>query len=368
MKPLLLLTALTLGLSPALFARFDTIVQKSGRVEENVRIEDETFSEVTFRTQRGVTQKLPTADIESISYSRTSPEFSNGMEGIDGPGWEPAAQQLLLASTDEDLDDFKRATALITAANAMLLNGYYAPSAGEFDALLNDYRDSRHRPAALLGLGKALLYQSDFSAADEALKTLQTDTQARGFDQVWSLEAEFFLLLSAEAQGKSGLLEKYTELRMLTQGEHDGIANKCALRIARLLTEQTPPDIKRAVPLLDEIIDGRLHTDVDIVAGAYNSRGQIAFGLGQAALANKQDDEAKDQFEAALLDFLRVQVSYEQVRAEQPFALYYASQAFNLLGSLGAGGADADLHSRRLRATLISNFPDTEWGRKASNE
>lgn len=368
MKHLLLLASLLLGAVPALFAQNDTITQRSGRVIDKVRIQEETYTEITYRTTRGVEQSVPSADVASVSYGKTSPEFSNGMAVIDTPGWQAGAQDLLLASTDEDLEQFKRSAALITAADALLLNGFFADAAAEYARLLDEDRDSRHRPAALLGLGKAELRQQNYPAADEALQTLQQETQAKGFGQVWSLEAEFQLLLSAEAQGKSGVLEKYKELRLLTQGEHEGIANQCALRIARLLLAQSPPDIDRARPMLQGIIENRLSTDREVVAGAYNSRGQISFGLGQLALSNKNDDEAKGHLQEALLDFLRVQVSYDQVRVEQPFALYYASQAFNLLGSLGAGGPDAELHSARLRGTLIKEFPDTEWGKKAVNE
>lgn len=305
-----------------------------------------------------------------VTYGKSSPEFSEGLRNLATPAWADGIAKLRLASTDEDLPEFKRATALALAAGGLLDNGFYTNAEQDFATLLADFRNSRHRPRALLGRAKALLNLGRFGDADDLLRTLQSESGSKGYAPEWPQEAEFLLLYSAEAQGgdPAEILRGYKDLRLVTQGEFEGIANKCALRIGRLMFSSDDPDLRGAESLFEEIIDGRMETDRDVVAGAYNGRGRVRFLRGQQALTNGDPERAREELDAALLDFLRVRVSYDQISSEQPEALYWAAQSFRSLDPLGGGGAEADLNGRRLIKTLRERFPESAWARQAANE
>ena len=371
MKPTQILASLLLIALPVLAqGAADEIVLADGKVIDRIRITSESYTEIAYRTSRGIDRKQPAAEVERVVYARSSPEFSDGMAKLGTPAWADGVGKLLLAATDEDLDDFKRATALAHAASALLDAGYYGDAEANFGQLLADYRNSRHRPAALLGQAKALLNQERFAEAEDLLRTLQSESGSKGYAAKWPHEAEFLLLLSAEAGGKDAdeILSGYKDLRLLTQGEFEGIANKCALRIGRLMFSQNPPDLRGASQLFDEIIEGRLETDRDVVAGAYNGLGRVHFMRGQQALTKSDPETAREELEAALLSFLRVHVSYDQISSEQPEALYWAAQSFRSLAPLGGGGQEADLNGRRLLFTLRDRYPNSPWALQAANE
>lgn len=350
----------------------DDIFLKGDRSILDVRITAEDYTEVSYKTKRGINQTEPSVNVLRCSYNKTSRDFNDGMKGVNTPSYQEAIRKLQWAADDEELDEFKRATALATAAGALLDNGYYADAQANYAELLAEYRKTRHRPRALLGNAKALLNLGRFAEADELLRTLQTESGQKGFAPEWPQEAEFLLLFSAEAQGASGdeVLSGYKDLRLLTQGEYDGIANKCALRIGRLMFSQNNPDLRGSERLFEEIIEKRFGTDRDIVAGAYNGRGRVRFMSGQAALTNSDPERAREELDAALLDFLRVVVSFEQISNEQPEALYWAAKSFQSLAPLGGGGAEPELNGRRLLNTLRQSekYRKSHWAQEAAKE
>jgi hypothetical protein len=218
-----------------------------------------------------------------------------------------------------------------------------------------------------MGRGRALLFTRDFDGAVKAFETLESEAESRGLGERWALQAEFFKLLTQEAKG-ADVVEGYENLRSRTTGEHQDIANRCALRLGRVHSANGRPD--QAEKMFQEIIDSRLDTDDDIVAGAYNGMGRVIFD--KALLAQRGDagqpadaELAVVLYREALLDFLRVFLDYRGVFREQPEALYWAGMCFLNIGALDPEAEDAEPRGRAMLKACHDKYPSTEWGQKA---
>ena len=340
----------------------DDILMHDGRDITNVRIQHESVDKVEYKKGSRGTSTVETADVREIRYGRTSPEFVKAVELRDKGSMLQAAEYFAAAESDPDLPDHIRATALVEAADALVVDNSLADALGVYKRFLSDYPSSRHLPRALLGQGKAMIFSGRSADAVGVLDTLKQETSSKGLDERWGLEADYFKLFAQEAQGKD-VIDGYTQLRTRTQGDYQGIANKCALRMGRVHHASRRHDA--AEGLFNEIITSRLDTDADIVAAAFTGRGRIAFDRGLAAVNSGDNDEALEHFRDAQLDFLRVYVNYRGVRREQPEAMYWAGEAFLNVGSL-SNDKDANTWGLIMLKRCRESFPKSEWGQKAA--
>ncbi|MFT7461753.1 MAG: tetratricopeptide (TPR) repeat protein [Pseudohongiellaceae bacterium] len=365
MTPRCLLLPLAVALL-ALPALADTLVLTSGR-EVNCRIKSESYEKIEFQTP-GVrsTQSEDTADVASVTYGSKSPEYRKGDELAQAGQMGEAAGFYLTASDDEDAEDHQRATALMNACDALLSNNNFAEANEFLGELLRKYPTTRHLAPALLGRGTALIKTGKFSEADEVFQELKADAAEKGLGERWGHEANFYLLWSAEAQQKSGVVDGYKQLRSMTKSDYPGISNKCALRLGRVHLDENR--VAEAETMFQEIIGSRLETNGAIVAGAYNGRGRCQFGRAIGSLSAGDSERSIEFFQDALKDFLRVHVSYPGIRAEQAEALYFGGQSFINLADLNAEIEDARNNGRVLLKRCQVGFGGTEWAAKAGKE
>lgn len=358
----------------ALPALADTIVTDQGR-EIACRIVKESYAKIEYR-RAGVSssQTIDTAEVVSIEYGSTPIEFREGLKLQAEGKMGEAASFYLTAAEDKDTEAFVRATAFARMGDCLLANGNYAEAIQYYDTLLKRFPDTRHLAAALLGKGQAQLQSRQFGSAGETFQQLKADAEAKGFGERWVLDANFYLLLSAEAQGKDGVVDGYKELRAIARADYQDIANKCSLRLGRVHLANGRDD--EAEAMFDEIIEARAGTSDEIVAGAFNGRGRVAFGRALGTLradatsdAQKQaqEERAAEFFNEALLDHLRVVVSYSGIRAEQPEALYHAGQCFLNLSSLDPEKEDWRLRGLQLLKRCVDNYSGP-WAEKAGSE
>ncbi len=350
--------ALLLGALPA---HADEITLLDGRVIEGVRVQSETFEKITYRRAGGGNRDLdvPSGDVRSVSYSRTSENYRSGLEKI-AEGDNTVGASLLYSATDnEQLPDYVRANAFIEAADALLANGNLEDALGLYDGLLTTYPTTRHLARALVGKGKAALYSQDTATALAAFAKLKAEAASKGFGERWSLEGEFYELQATQTAGGSAsdAVKGYRDLRSRAASGYPSIASNCALMIGRTLLGQD--DVQSALPHFNDIIELRLDSDRDVAAGAYNGRGRCIFALAERLRDNGDGEGAKEEFAAARLDFLRVHVHYPDVQGAQPEALYWAAESF-----LNVGDADADLQAAVLRKRLMDRYPSTDWAQK----
>ncbi len=359
----LIATVLVL-LAPAVAA--DDIVLADGKTVKGVRISGETYEVVEYR-KPGVStpQKVASSEVVSIDYERSSKSYRDAMAARDDGNLKGSIHLLLAAAEDERYGEHQQARALVEAAEAMVNLGLYVDAMQKFDELLELYPKTRHLGRALLGKGKAALRKGEFSKASANFDDLKSQAAAKGLGERWTLEAEFFALLTGEGSGKTaGLAAKYESLKGKAKGKYTGLANKCTLRIGKLrLAENDGSGARR---LFGEIIDGRLETDRDVVASAYNGRGRALEMAARGAYGEGDAETANALYREALLDFLRVYVHYGDVRDQQPEAMFFAAQCFKNLGD--GEVADAGLNSRRLLHQCKTEFETSAWGQEAAKQ
>lgn len=357
------LLALLLGLlAPSLAA--DTIRLKNGKVITG-KITGETFATIEYR-RAGVssTQTVDAADVVEVVYSSTTPEWRDGVK-LEAEGEVvKAAEKYNVVTTDDDAPAFLRAAAMANVGDLLLDDNNSVDALTFYEELLGTYPKTRHLARALLGKGLCLFYARRFPEADAVLKQLQADAAAKNLGERWALEAEFLLLWSAEAQGKQGVADGYKALRAKARTDFPGIANKAALRMGRV--ELANNKVRDAEAMFDEIVSSRMDTDASIVAGAFNGRGRCAFGRAQVLLNEGRKVEALEFFNDALLDFLRVVVSYGGVRKEQAEALYFAGQAFLNVAALDPKAEDAERNGQVLLQRCRERFEGSEWATLAA--
>jgi tetratricopeptide (TPR) repeat protein len=344
----------------------DTIRLSNGR-EINGKITKETYSQIEYR-RAGVSSKqtVDVAEVVSVEYSKTSKDWREAQDLLAAGNMGAAAGSFLNVADDEDLDAFLRAAALANAGDALVVNGNYGDALGFYDELLQKYPSTRHLARALLGKGTCLFYTRKLADADKVLEQLKTDATGKKLGDRWAMEAEFLLLWSAEAQGKPGVVDGYKALRAKARGSYPGISNKAALRMGRVQLEGQ--NVRDAEALFDEILESRLDTDSEVVAGAYNGRGRCNFGRGQGLMSQGRAEEALPYFHDALLDFLRVHVSYPGVFKEQAESLYFAGQSFLNVAALDPEASDAEMRGQVLLKRCRDGYAGSEWASLAASQ
>lgn len=358
-----LVPALALALiAPGL--RADTVRLTNGK-EVTGKIVSESFEKIEVRKAGGSSsQTVSTVDVASVEYTATTPEWRQGLQLLADGSMGEAASAFATVADDPDAPDFLRAAAFAQAGDCLVDNNNFEDAIKLYDELLAKHPKTRHLARALLGKGTSLFSLRKLAEADKVLEQLKADATAKNLGERWALEAEFLLLWSAEAQEKPGVIEGYQALREKTRASLPGIANKAALRMGRVQLAQQ--DVKAAEALFDEIIQRRLDTDASIVAGAFNGRGQCRFGRAIGLLGVKRADEALPLFSEALLDFLRVVVSYSGVRKEQAEALYFAGQSFLNVAALDPNAKDAESRGQVLLKRCREQYAGSEWAAKAA--
>ena len=93
-------TALSLLLLTATLVANDEIFLANGQVRSDVRITEESYTEVTYRNTRGTTQTEPSAEVLRVNYGRSSPEFSVGMSKLGTAEWADGVAKLRSATQD----------------------------------------------------------------------------------------------------------------------------------------------------------------------------------------------------------------------------------------------------------------------------
>ena len=368
--PLVVVSALLAALSAP--ARADTIVKTDGSRIDGVQITAETYEKVSYR-KSGVSsaQSIDASSVREIVYSRTSRDYRAAIEARDEGKLVESVNLFLTAADDEGYGEFQQAMCMVEAAEAMLNLASYTDAQDTFQQLLADFPKTRHLARALLGQGRAALAARDLPAAAAAFERLKTEAAEKKLGERWPLEAEYYGLITQEikAGGKlddrkrDEMIRAYESLRGKTAGTQTAISNQCALRIGRLKLEGD--DVAAARRMFQEVIDGRLESGRDVVAGAYNGRGRCGFREAQQARADGESPgDIEALYQEALFDFLRVVVHYTDVQAEQPEALYWAGQCFRNLPST----SQWEVRAKQLEARLKTDFPESSWGKRSTEE
>lgn len=352
----------------------DTIKLVNGTSIDDVHVLTETYAEVRFRKKNiNTPQAVKAPEVLEVVYGSTSPDYREAQDKLAEGSLIDAANAYYFAAKDEANSPHLRATAMIETASILLEARDLDQALPIFDELLQQWPDTRHLARALLGRGKTLLFLGKSADAQAAFAKLMSEAEEKSLGERWQMEGEYYSLRVTETSGDAkNALSGYEELRKRAAAGWPGIANKCLLRVGRVHLSEG--NVDKAMPLFEEITDGRLETDNDIVASAFNGLGHCRFAVAQAyivtadkhAAAGASDRaeiaraDAVDSFREARLDFLRVVVSYSHVLEHQAEALYWAAQSF-----LNVDDTDAQRQAGRLLRKCELEYPSSRWGKLA---
>jgi tetratricopeptide (TPR) repeat protein len=368
-----LLSALAVALLATPLAA-DTIKLQNGSAIEGVKVLKESYAEISYRKPHvNAPQSVASSDVARVEYSSTSAEYREALTKLDEGSPLEAAENFYAAAENEDSPPYLRASAMIQAADLLLEIRQIVDALPLYEEALANWPDTRHLAAALLGRGKCLLFLGKTADAEAAFAKLLSESKEKSLGERWEMEGAYYALLVSESKAPSKkVLEQSEVLRKRAGVGWPGIANKCALRIGRVQLDSG--DARQAMSLFEEIIDGRLDTDKDIVAAAFNGRGHCHFEIAQAYVASADKyaasgesdkagvarEDALDSYRKARLDFLRVVVSYSHVLDQQAEALYWSAQCF-----LNVDDEDAQRQAGRLLRKCELEYPDSKWGKLA---
>ncbi len=373
LRPLLFVLALTM-LAGSL--RADTITMFDGTVIDGVRVKTESWEKVEYLKPKVTTlQSAQSADVKDVVYGQTSKDYIAALALIDEGNVVDATRYFEAVFSDESLPEPLRAAAGAERADRLLSIGQLDLALDAYGQLLTAFPNTRQLPRALLGKGRALFFKKLNDEARTAFEKLKSEVDAKKLGELWLMQADYNLLLLDEVSGgkPEETAKGYEALRSAAGTRFPLIASQAELGLARANFAAQKYDA--ALPLYEDIIDKRLDSSKDIVAAAFNGRGQINFAVAGAAIersqkagakgdkakADSEHENAMEAYAAARLDFLRVVTSYPDVVAQQPDAMYYAAQCF-----INIGGPDSDARARSLLARCAQRYPETASGKKAA--
>ena len=334
-----------------------------------VRIESESLDGVTYVNKAKRSETKPAGEVRAVFYGDAPREWDQGVKDMSAREYERAISSFAGAENAFTAGILKRDWVVEHGAfqQTMCLLALSSTKPAKvnealkaFEAFVAKFPESRLLPAALIGLGNALILAEQPGAA------------RKQFEKVVKLAGEKKLFVTVAFQARLGLASAYANEQDWTHAipEFESIEKKAGdeLRfiknaLAKKLLDETrlsaagargdamitkaetsnrEGDFKAARSYFDGL-EGRL--------GA-SSRVRAMTKVGQA-ICLLREGKARE----AMRNLADAKVRYFSERTQVAKALYYMAKAADKLGH----PAQAVMYKKELR-TL---FPDSEWARRA---
>ena len=340
----------------------DTIHLVDGDPIEDVTIEEETITSVTYKRGSSL-DSVPSERVSHVTFERLPDELDEGESYVqegDLAGGLDAMREYL----DPIMEGgrARKAWAPPYAAKRVI---DLSRSIGDLDSvkevaswLIKEHSESRYVPEAYIAKADA---QARTGSADAANKTLQDFRQIvtdRGLSARWRLECDLALILTDPTLKGDSRRSKLKEIET-GAGEFPGVQNRARLdRAESLVLDATSSNSDRAKLLAEargifqELADDDYTSD-EVRAGAYT-------GLGDCTFFTPGAD--KDAFKEAGMSYMRVAVLYREQSRYVAKAMFYAGRCFDQRGDLDNKGK-----ARRLYRTVMVEFPSSNWAKEAKN-
>ncbi|MEW6744049.1 MAG: tetratricopeptide repeat protein [Planctomycetota bacterium] len=330
--------------------RADTIVLTDGTQKTDVQVVNETYKGVVYRL-RGISadQSYPAERVKEVIYGRMPQEYREGINFMKDGDYPQAYDAFMeVVGSARKADEHAQQYAYFYAAECRRLAGDLEDAIKTYTDLLNNLPETAFYGEA--SLRKADCYR-DLKKDDQAMRVLvklKQDVEEKGLGSGLKYAAELAIVQIDPNMRAADKLQKLIELQERTAKDFPGVANRARLAIGAVYIQQRQFDKARS--FFQEIVDKRIGSPEEVVAGAYN-------GLGEALMSSS---ERADDQKTALLHFLRVIYHYPNVRTEHAKAMYWAGKIFKIQGEKG--------RSRNLLNRCVSEFPGTRWAELAKAE
>jgi len=342
-----------LALTAARPAVADDILFNDGRPPKtNVSVINESLDVVEYKDPRiRQPQSFDSAVVAEVKYSgrHVPDEYALAFENLEEhAAFELAAQMFESVSEQVRGDrDGLKANCLFNRAEALRRGGLLTKAVEAYDDFLQQYPKSRYSPMAQLSRARALKSGGDVARARKAFEDLKK------FGDRWEMEAELNLLILNGAS-----VSDLQRIAGATETKYPAVSNQAKLEIGRAMIRDG--NVADARDYFQTIIDNRGASSREIAAGAYNGLGAALFAEAENKSRSGDAAGSEQLFKKALMNYLRADLTYDDVLEEQPEAMFGAGSSF-----LKVEGQDNQQRGKAILGRLVKQFPDTEWAERA---
>lgn len=352
---------LALGALPAVC---DTIYLTDGSTLDDVSVIDETLLQVVYREKGRSTEKTVSPDdVLRITYRRMPAMLDEGnsfiADGDLGSGlanFEDWIASIQSGENTKDRQSWAPAYAMRRVLDINMTVGDLEGVIQAADVLIEKQPGSRHVPGAFLAKAEAqrLLGQND--KARRTITQFRDLIDTKTLSDLWRLEAELADVLNDTTLSGTARRDKLITIATTAGSKYPVVANRARVAEGESYITGDNREFDKARGVFQAIADDPQADDATL-AGAYTGLGDCYFQ--QAANKVKRGEDATSELRAALLNYLRVVVVYEDQTRYVAKALFYAGRVFELME-----GDDAQASASKMYRALVTRYPASEWAQK----
>jgi len=319
-----------------------TLVLFGDREIEDVLLRDEKFAELRYKARGRRLESIEGEKVKEIRWLEAPGTFSSGLSQLRASLFDRAITSFTAARNTAEESTWLWFHATYRLGEAQLGAGNGADAAAEFKRLLEKDKDHWLAPAAMCGLGRALIAEGQHGPAGKAFEQLD-----EGYGSYWSAQGRLGMGDAALAAGnQSDAVRHYNFARDRAGTRLPDVSRAASVGIGKAYIADKKFD--RAIRMFDEIIRTP-GVDPDVAGGAWVGKGDC-----QLAAAQEKGND-RNLLKEALISYLTCAVRFAGTSA-YPKALYRSAELYQRLGQ--AEQAEA------ARKELKQRCPSSPWTEK----
>jgi tetratricopeptide (TPR) repeat protein len=319
-----------------------------------ITVKEENYDQ-TYYVYEGVAtrQKYDTAKIKRVVYGEKPARFIEASDAMGSGDFGTA-----VAGFDE-LAKNKRNPHWVRQYSLYNIGRIYQEGVGDlknaiaaWDRYEKEFPRGKFLPKALVASGLAYLTIGDEAKARSSFSKLE---RLKGLPEGAKKQAKYWTIkitqLKGEKAGNAGLINQaLTQYRSLL----DEVEADSELQEVAILARLGIGDCLLALEKFGEALDffkkiAASSDDPDVLAGAFNGLGRCHF--------------SKEEWDEALISFLRTVILYDTNPEQTAMALFWGAKSYMM-----RQGEDWKNRARSLFRECMNKYPSTQWARQAKEE
>lgn len=355
-----LLGALVVGAFAALpgAGLADTIFRADGKPLEDVKVKKETLTEVEY-TQGNDRATIATDKVVDIEYERLPKLIDAAEDMLRSEDVGGAVDQLesyleAVAEKGDKLFEWGPAYAMRRLVELRGNVGDFTGVIKACDRLIESAPDSRHVPYAYLTKAEALREKKDDAKAKATLEALLGLVESKSLSERWKLAAELELA-RIDKQGDA----LRTELSRIADAAATFPTVKARTELAQAEAYINAKEFAAAKKLLQDTIKGGAADDATL-AGARTGLGDCLYEQAVEQFKAGKQQEAEKLLQEALINYMRVVVSYPDQAGYVAKAMFFAGRSFDQYQD-----EDSKARAQRMYVSVMRRFEGSSWADQA---
>jgi tetratricopeptide (TPR) repeat protein len=334
---------------PAAGENEEPSIEDLGR--SNITVLDENYDETTYKyADVPNKQKVDTQKVRRVIYGEKPSRFIEASEAMGNADYATAVALFDELAKNKRNKDWVRMYSLYNIGRIHQEGrGDWQNAVAAWDRLQKAFPKSKFLPKALVQKGLAWLNLGNEAKARQAFGQLE---RLKGLPDSEKMAAKYWLIKITQLKGEktrnATLLNQALEAykRLLADVENDTDLTNVAI-LARLGIGDCLLGLEKfadALAFFQKIAASS--DDPSVLAGAYNGLGRCHF--------------AKEEWNDALMSFLRTVVLYNENPELTAMALYWAAKSYTM-----RQGDDWKNRARTLFRECMGRFPTSSWARES---